>query len=73
MIAGFLDMYSNPLQGKFGRSPAGFPRYYFNTFQVKKFSQSINRLQKIHSTQSPTRCFSQMAMLFSASIRGYPL
>jgi hypothetical protein len=56
-----------------GDHPLDTPRYYFNTFQVKKFPRSTNMLQKMHSTESPIRCFSQLAMLPSTSIGGYPL
>jgi hypothetical protein len=68
-----MDVYLNPLQGKFWRSPAGFPRYYFNTFQVREFSKSINRLDEMHSSPTPTSCFLQAATLFSRLIGGNPL
>jgi hypothetical protein len=67
-----MDVYLNPLQGKCWRSSAGFPRYYFNTFQVREFSKSINGLDEMYSSPSPTSCFLRAAMLFSWSIGGHP-
>lgn len=67
-----MSVYLNPLQGKLWRSPAGFPRYFFNPFQGSEFSKYLSMLDEMYSDSSLTSCFLGAAMVIFSLIGGHP-